>query len=217
MSRPSQSSWRFPVFLLATFAVIWAALAIHPVSRSDWWLENILVFIAIPSLILTRQQLHFSNPAYACFFVFLCLHAIGAHYTYSEVPYDESVRALTGHTLNDMFGFERNHYDRLVHFMYGALIAVPSVELFIAYAPPKNLWRVLMPIFFVMSHSVAYEMVEWAAAALAAPELGQAYLGTQGDVWDAQKDMGLATLGAICTMILVRCLPWWRTLFKRKK
>jgi putative membrane protein len=217
MARLVSSSWRVPLVLLGVFTIFWALLAVHPVSRSDWWLENILVFIAIPSLILTRERLHFSNPAYACLFAFFCLHAVGSHYTYSEVPYDAWFQSLTGQTLNNMLGFERNHYDRLVHFMYGALLVVPSVELFIAYAPPKNAWRIVMPVFFIMAHSVVYEMVEWAAASLVAPELGQAYLGTQGDVWDAQKDMGLATLGALCTMIFLRCLPWWRTLFRRKR
>jgi putative membrane protein len=115
--------------------------------------------------------------------------------------------------LNSYFGFERNHYDRLVHFLYGALVVVPSLELFIAYAPPRKIWRMLMPVCFVMAHSVVYETIEWLAALMVAPELGQAYLGTQGDAWDAQKDMILATGGAIATILLMRWSPMWKHRF----
>ena len=206
-------SWRVPSLLLAVFIALWLLLAIAPVSRQDWLLENLLTFVAIPALIFTRKKLHFSNTAYACLFVFFCVHTVGSHYTYSLVPYDEWWKSLTGSTLNSYFGFERNHYDRLIHFLYGALIVVPSLELFIAYAPPKKIWRVLMPVLFVMSHSVIYEMIEWLAALMVAPELGHMYLGTQGDEWDAQKDMALATIGAILTMLLLRFSPAWKHRF----
>lgn len=209
----ADASWRVPATLLAIFVAFWIALAIEPVSRQDWLLENLLTFVAIPTLVLTRKKLHFSNTAYVCLFVFFCVHTVGSHYTYSLVPYDEWWKSLTGSTLNSIFGFERNHYDRLIHFLYGALIVVPSLELFIAYAPPKKTWRVLMPVLFVMSHSVIYEMIEWIAALMVAPELGHMYLGTQGDEWDAQKDMALATAGAALTMLLLRFSPAWKHRF----
>ncbi|HYM35143.1 MAG TPA: DUF2238 domain-containing protein [Steroidobacteraceae bacterium] len=201
--------WRFPGVLLAVFLVFWSLLAIEPVSREDWFLENILVFIALPIFYFTRNKLRFSNAAYLCLFVFFTLHTIGSHYTYSLVPYDEWWCVLTGGTFNSLFGFERNHYDRLIHFLYGALMLLPALEIFIAYARPRGVWRVLMPVFFIMSHSVIYETVEWLAALVVAPDVGQAYLGTQGDQWDAQKDMALATLGAITTMTLLRLSPKW--------
>jgi putative membrane protein len=200
---------RVPTTLLAIFIAFWLWLAIAPVSRQDWLLENMLTLVAIPLLFFTRNTLRFSNMAYACLFVFFCLHTIGSHYTYSLVPYDEWWQSLAGRTLNSYFGFERNHYDRLLHFLYGALIVVPSLELFIVYAPPRKIWRVLMPVFFVMGHSVVYELIEWFAALMVAPELGDAYLGTQGDQWDAQKDMALATAGAVVTMLLMRWTPAW--------
>jgi putative membrane protein len=209
----ARSSWRIPIALLSIFAAFWTWLAIAPTSRGDWMMENALTAIAIPLLVFTRNKLRLSNAAYVCLFVFFCLHTVGSHYTYSLVPYDAWWQSLTGRTLNSYFGFERNHYDRLVHFLYGALIVVPSLELFIAYAPPKKAWRILMPIFFIMAHSVVYEMIEWLAALAVAPELGQAYLGTQGDAWDAQKDMALATGGAIVTMLLMRWSPMWKHRF----
>ena len=205
--------WRFPGGLLATFLLIWLLLAIDPTSRQDWLLENLLTFVALPIFFLTRNKLRFSNSAYSCLFVFFCLHTIGSHYTYSLVPYDEWWKSLTGRTFNSLFGFERNHYDRFVHFMYGALMLLPAVEIFVAYAPPRSVWRGIMPVFFIMAHSVIYELFEWLAALLVAPDLGQAYLGTQGDTWDAQQDMALATLGAIVTMMLLRASPGWKKRF----
>jgi putative membrane protein len=206
---------RVPLALLVVFLIFWALLAISPVSREDWLLENLLTAIALPLLYLTRNRLHLSNLSYACLFVFFCLHTVGSHYTYSLVPYDEWWQSLTGSTLNNVFGFERNHYDRLVHFMYGALIVVPSAELFAKHAPPSKHWRIAMPVFFIMGHSVVYEMIEWIAALMVAPELGHAYLGTQGDEWDAQKDMALATGGALLTMLLLRFSRQWQKIWRR--
>lgn len=195
---------KLPSYLLGAFALIWLVLAVAPVSREDWLLENLLVFIAAPTLIAGRRRLRFSNGSYLCLFVFLTLHAIGAHYTYALTPYDQWWEALTGRTLNDVLGFERNHYDRLVHFLYGALILPPVIELLDFTARPRGVWRALLPITFVMSQSALYEVVEWIAALIVAPELGTAYLGTQGDGWDAQKDMALALAGAALTTALLQ-------------
>ena len=191
------SSRQLPSILLAVFAVIWVALAIKPWYRQDWALENLLVAIALPLLARSYQHWRFSNAAYVCLFIFFTLHIIGAHYTYSEVPYDQWGKALLGFSLNEALGFSRNHYDRFVHLVYGLLIALPSMELLQKRAPPQGLWIWLLPVLFISSHSVIYEMVEWAAAVIFGGDLGVAYLGTQGDVWDAQKDMFLASLGAV--------------------
>jgi putative membrane protein len=201
----SRTGIRYPAQLLALFMAIWVALAISPVSRSDWLLENLLVLVAVPALVATRRRMRFSDATYTCLFVFFVLHSIGAHYTYSLVPYDRWSTVLTGHPLNELFGWQRNHYDRLVHFLYGVLMLPAAVELFERYAPPRGAWRWLMPVFFLMSHSVIYEMVEWIAALIVAPELGTAYLGTQGDQWDAQQDMALATAGAALSVLILRC------------
>lgn len=197
------SSLRAPIAMLSVFFTAWLLLAISPVNRSDWFLENLLVLIVVPWLIATHRRMRFSSAAYACMFIFLTLHAIGAHFTYSLVPYDRWLAVLAGQGLDTLLGLERNHYDRLVHFLYGALWLLPAVELFDHYAPPRGLWRWLMPVLFVMSHSVVYELLEWVTALIVAPELGNAYLGTQGDVWDAQQDMALASLGAIVGMAIV--------------
>jgi putative membrane protein len=201
---------RWPLVLLASFIVIWTALAIRPWYPQDWWLENLLVIVTVPLLVGTFRRLRFSDAAYGCLWVFFVLHVIGAHYTYSEVPYEQWWRNLTGESLNALLGFERNHYDRLVHFMYGLLILVPARELLAVVAPPRGVWRIILPITFIMSHSVLYELIEWAAALVFGGPLGQAYLGTQGDVWDAQKDSGLATLGAVIGTAIVEAWPFER-------
>jgi putative membrane protein len=190
MYRKSAAAWRYPLGLLAAYCVIWFALALDPVYRDDWLLENVIVFIAVPLFVLTAHRLRFSNLAYTCLFVFFVMHAIGSHYTYSLVPYDEWWHALGGGALEG-----RNHYDRLVHFAYGLLVTPAAVEIFARYGRYPRPWVFLFPWMFMAGHAVMYELIEFAAALLFGGDLGQAYLGTQGDIWDGQKDMALALLG----------------------
>jgi putative membrane protein len=197
MARPD----RYPLLLLVVFGTVFVALGIRPWYRQDWLLENLLVFVAVPLFVYYYRSLRLSNFAYTCLFVFFVLHSIGAHYTYSEVPWREWLAALGGRD-----GFVpggRNHYDRFVHFAYGLLVLPAARELIGARMSPRGLWRWLMPLLFMMSHSVIYELVEWLAAEVFGGELGVAYLGTQGDVWDAQKDMALAACGALLGLALV--------------
>jgi putative membrane protein len=98
--------------------------------------------------------------------------------------------------LGEALGWSRNHYDRFVHLAYGLLMGLPAIELLDRRAPPQGFWRWLLPVLFLASHSVIYELIEWAAALVFGGELGEAYLGTQGDPWDAQQDMALALGGA---------------------
>lgn len=188
---------RFPGILLGVFLVLVAVSGWRPVSRQDWLLENTLVLFAVPLLTWGVTRLRISRLSYGAVFVFFCLHEIGAHYTYSLVPYDAATRAVLGRGLNEALGWDRNHYDRLVHFLYGFLLMPYTLELFAQRAPPRGIWRFLMPVFFLMGHSALYELIEWAAAEVFGGQLGQEFLGTQGDVWDAQKDTGLASLGAV--------------------
>ncbi len=200
MYRKTISLWRYPLTLLALYGLLWISLAIAPVYRQDWLLENLIVFIAIPILVLTARRLRFSNFAYTGLFVFFSLHAIGAHYTYSLVPYDQWFQALTGGSLNELLGFQRNHYDRLIHFVYGLLVTPAAVEIFAHYGRYPRSWAALFPFLFMASHAVIYELVEFAAAMVFGGALGQAYLGTQGDIWDGQKDMALALAGSMISI-----------------
>lgn len=204
MRRSLDPGLRYPALLLGLFILIWVALGIAPSYREDWLLENVIVVIAAPWLVFLHRRLRLSNLSCTLLFVFFVLHAIGSHYTYSEVPLDRWSEALFGRGVSEALGFERNHYDRLVHFMYGLLVTPALIELLDARAPQRGIWRWWLPWFFVLSHSALYEIIEWLAAEVFGGDLGQAYLGTQGDPWDAQKDSALAALGALIAVLAVR-------------
>ena len=190
----------------AVFLVAWGFSAWRPRYPADWWLENWLVLAAMPLLLFIWRRAPLSRAGWIAVFGFLSLHELGAHYTYSEVPYDEWARALTGGTVNELFGWERNHYDRLVHFLYGALLVLPLRDLIMRGTGLTGAWSYVLPVTFTMSTSVLYELIEWAAAEVFGGELGMAYLGTQGDVWDGHRDMGLASLGAFLAMTVAYLL-----------
>ena len=194
---------RYPLFLLAVFAVIFVALGIAPLYRQDWLLENLVLGVALVVFIATYQRMRFSNLAYTLLFIFFSVHEVGAHYTYSLVPYDRWIENLGGVALTQTLGFGRNHYDRLIHFGYGLLVTVPAIELLRRVAPPSGTWRWLLPPLFILSHSAIYELVEWAAATVFGGGLGLAYVGAQGDIWDSQKDMACAASGAVLAMLIV--------------
>jgi len=191
---------RYVLALGGLFLALAIPLGIAPWHRADWVLENVLVVLAIGALFATWRKWPLSRISYTLVFLFLCVHEVGAHYTYSEVPYDAWWRSLTGRSLNELFGWERNHFDRLVHFLYGFLLVYPLREIFLRIADVRGFWANFLPLDFTMSTSMIYELVEWAAAEFFGGELGAAYLGTQGDIWDAHKDMALASLGAMLAM-----------------
>jgi putative membrane protein len=193
---------RYPVVLGCLFALLWVGLSIAPLYRQDWLLENLLVVPFVLILAVTYRRFPFSRVSYTLIFIFLCLHEIGAHYTYAEVPYDRWLERLTGHSLNSVLGWQRNHFDRFVHFSFGLLLAYPIREIFVRVAQARGFWAYYLPLDVTMACSMVFELIEWAAAEAFGGNLGAAYLGTQGDPWDAHKDMALATLGAILAMLL---------------
>lgn len=193
---------RYRLWLFGMYLACWSALAIAPWYRQDWVLENMLVFIGVPFIVAVHQRL--SNGALSALFVFFLLHAVGAHYTYAQVPYDAWAKTLVGHSISDVFGLERNHFDRFVHFLYGLLVTPAAIELIDSRNVLRGAWRHLLPFAFIASHSALYEIIEWGAAEIFGGDLGQAYLGTQGDIWDSQKDSALVILGAAIAVLLVR-------------
>jgi len=189
---------RYPLVLLGLFAGVFIALGVAPADREDWLLENLLVVTALAWLLWDHRRQRLSNVACTLLFVFGLFHEVGAHYQYSDVPYDAWFATLSGgQSLDALLGFERNQYDRLVHFLYGLLVTPAAAEVIASRVKPRGFWLFLLPVTFMMSHAVIYELVEWLAASVLGGELGEAYLGTQGDAWDAQKDMALATLGSL--------------------
>lgn len=199
---PKLTYQRHVQLLLGLFAVVWIALAIKPWYRADWALENLLLIPAALVLFWGYRHRLFSRLSFTLICVFLCLHEIGAHHTYAKVPYDEWWRALTGGSFNDLFGWKRNHFDRLVHFLYGFLLAYPIRELFLRVVQVRGFWGYFLPLDLTLSSSAFFELVEWLVALVVGGDAGNAYLGTQGDIWDAQKDMVLAAAGAFIAMTI---------------
>lgn len=190
------------LILSVLFFVIFAVLAISPHDRKDWALENFLVLMFVFVMAWSYRSFPLSRVSYTLIFVFLCLHEVGAHYTYAMVPYDQFLQNTFGFSLNEAMGWERNHFDRLVHFSYGLLLAYPIREFYIRVAYAKGFWAYFFPLDLTMATSMMFELFEWGAAELFGGDLGVAYLGTQGDIWDAHKDMALASLGALISMLI---------------
>ncbi len=182
--------------MVAWLLLFWGVMAIAPLYRFDWFLENLLVFIYGILLAVTYRWFRFSNLSYGLFTLFLTLHLLGAHYTYAEVPF--------GFWVQDWLHLARNHYDRLVHFSYGLLCAYPFRELLMRQAGTRRSWSYFLAVCMILAFSGFYEVVEALVAMIVSPELGAAYLGIQGDIWDAQQDMFLAFAGAVLAMTLAR-------------
>ena len=182
--------------IVVLLLLIWLWAAIAPLSRSDWLLENLLVLFYTALLAATYRRFAFSLTAYWLFALFIAMHLYGSHYTYSETPF--------GYWLRDTLDLQRNHYDRLVHFCFGLLLVCPLRELLQRRAGLAGFWLDGLSLCLVMAMSAFYEQLEMLAALLVSPELGSTFLGTQGDEWDAQKDAGLAMLGAVLALGLRR-------------
>ncbi|MDY6988460.1 MAG: DUF2238 domain-containing protein [Thermodesulfobacteriota bacterium] len=200
------SHQKYLLILGALFLLEWIFLSIAPYDRKDWALENALVVVFVIFLGLSYRRLPLSRISYTLIFIFLIIHEIGAHYTYAKVPYDTWFTSFVGTSLNDILSWERNNFDRIVHFSYGLLLAYPIRELYFRVADADGFWGYFLPLDFTMSTSMLFELFEWAAAELFGGDLGVAYLGTQGDIWDAHKDMALASVGALVAMFITLCL-----------
>lgn len=183
------------ISFVVLFFSLWGYTFIYTNDYANWFLENALVFIFLGFLISTYRYFKFSDFTYLCIFVYLCLHIYGAMYTYAENPF--------GFWLQETFDTSRNHYDRIVHFSFGFMLAYPMRELFLKWLKFPKWVSWALPIEITLSGSALYELIEWAVADIFFKEQGAAYLGTQGDIWDAQKDIFLAVVGAIVATTLV--------------
>lgn len=189
---------RYRIGLFAAFLVAWTWAAIDPLFPHDWLLENCLVFLFVPLILVSGRYFRLSDLSYTLITIFMILHVVGSHYTYSEVPF--------GFTLQNWLGAERNMYDRIVHCSFGLLLAYPMREVFVRITRAQGFWGYYLPLDLVLAFSAVYEVIEWLTAASVDPAAGLAFLGTQGDVWDAQKDMLAAGCGAIVAMIVAAAI-----------
>ena len=160
-------------------------------------MPTLLLLIAAPFL-LRRYPLATSSVARIA--IFFALHTIDGRYTYTNTPYDLWTSSLFGTSVSDLFAFERNHYDRLVHFSYGLLIVHPTFEVLQRHFGLNRRLSLYIALEGVIAISAVYELFEWFLSIVLAGPLAADYNGQQGDMWDAQKDMGLATLGSLISL-----------------
>lgn len=179
---------RGQLWLLGAFGALVAVTWINPPWPAEQGLHSSLTAVALVALMLLRKRLDTAQWAWAL--LFLALHTIAARWIYSFVPYDDWTDAVFGFKLSEAFSWERNHFDRLVHFAYGVCLT----------AVLRQKW--LRSLEIVLATSAAYELLEWAIAMTLAPEVAEAYNGQQGDMWDAHADMALAALGALVTSLV---------------
>lgn len=179
----------------AIYIVVWIIMAINPKYPQDWLLENVLIFIFFPFILWMDKKHNYTLLSLILLLIFASLHSLGSHYTYAEM---EHFNAIT-----HFFGFERNHFDRFVHFLFGLLTFRMLFEM-IASSTNTVKTALVFTFTMVVFISTVYEMLEWLAAVILHPELGMAFLGTQGDIWDAHKDTALAMLGALINIIFYK-------------
>jgi putative membrane protein len=182
-----------PAFVLfGTYVVLWSAMAISPIDWHNWILASVLPAIVLGGLVVGRRVLPLSAASYLLIGAFITLHTIGAHYTYARVP--------LGAWVSPFLGDGRNDYDRIVHFAFGLLLAAPLRDAFARAA--RGFLLYYLPVMTILGLSSLWEILESWVARIVSPELGAAYLGSQGDVWDAQKDMAAAFCGALLWLAL---------------
>ena len=146
-TRTSQGAGdRYVIGLAGAFAILWLLLAIGPRYRADWAIENVLTVLCVAVLVVSYRRVPLSRPSYTCLVLFLCLHSLGAHYTYSEVPYDAWFKAVTGRGLGELLGWRRNNFDRIVHFLYGVLLVYPVREIVMRATGLRGFWSYFLPL-----------------------------------------------------------------------
>lgn len=202
-----QSS-KFFYFLLGIYAVLFTVLSFNPTDRTTWFVENLTVWIILAVIItLFFLKIRFSKTAYFLMFILIYLHTIGGHYTFALVPFD---------WVTNFFHFSRNHFDRIAHFSVGFYAFAIAEWLYIKKLVRNKFLLFTYPIFVIATVAMSYELVEWFYAASSNPEAGAAYLGSQGDIWDAQKDMLADTLGAILVTIYFFTInKLWKTKYEK--
>jgi len=191
---PQTPSPRELLILLAIYAIGFTVLAIRPHDRWDWALENFFPLAQLAAVIIAYRYYKFTRLSCYLIFFYLFVQSYGGHYTYALTP--------PFNWLRDEFGLARNHYDRVAHFSLGFLLAIPIREILLQFVTASRKWMAFITASIVLAIGAFYEFIEWWVAKLVWPELGDAFLGTQGDIWDSHWDMFLALVGAILALAL---------------
>ena len=186
--------------LFLFFLLFFAGSCIAPPYLQFLLMQHVPTVLAALLLGYLSNRFVISRGSFAAIILFLCLHTLGARYLYSYTPYDVWSEKLLGVNISKTFGFERNHYDRLVHFSYGLLLAIPVQEFERRYLRLSQGLAAVLALEFILATSAAYELLEWLIAVVFTPDWAESFLGQQGDIFDAQKDTALATLGAVVSL-----------------
>ncbi len=183
--------------LLALFLLLFALTCINPPWPRDFVLEHIPTTTTLLLLLLVRKKVGISLLSDSLILSFMLLHLLGARYLYSNVPYNDWTESLFGINLNESLGLgDRNHYDRLVHFLFGLMIVIPAWRFAFRVLELNRIWSAVVAMMFILAMGTVYEVAEWGIAVLISPEAAENYNGQQGDIWDPQRDMLLAAIGA---------------------
>ena len=184
--------------VLVLAVMVWSG--INPMFPRVWWVEIIPVFVIFAFLASTVSFFRFSNWSYVLMAFWMLGHTIGAHYTFAHVPFD---------WVTSLIGAERNHFDRVGHFVIG-FYAFPMAEWVTRRGYAKPVFAGFFSLFFIMALAASYEIIEWQYAVIDGGDAGIEFLGSQGDVWDAQADMLCDTQGAVTALILFYCVRPYR-------
>ena len=208
---------RFKAGILILLFLILVVSCINPIYPREMYLQHSATIVVAAFLIYSAFKNNLSNKSFVLIAVFTVFHIIGARWIYSYTPYDQWIKSITGISINSWFGFERNQYDRLIHFLFGFLILIPLQELF--QRMPGLTWKtsLLMALLTILSLSTLYEVFEWMLSIVLSPEDAELYNGQQGDFWDAQKDMALAFVGSLCMLFIIYILHFIRRNDKHKR
>lgn len=199
--------------LLVRYLLLGLTAALIPLSfvaapyPEELVLQHVPTVLVLLLLLVLTPRLAISWWSFLCIMMFLWMHLLGARWIYSFVPYDDWTRLLTGSSLSEQFGWQRNHYDRLVHLASGILGVPIASEALQRMAAMRPLGGVVLGVSIVLAVGAAYEILEWQLAVWLSPEQAEAYNGQQGDVWDPQKDLALAGIGAI---VSAACFFRWK-------
>jgi len=189
--------------LFVAFLLVWLH---EPPYELHLLIHVVPTWIAVATLAASIRYFSLSNANFTWVVSFLALHVVGTRYIYSNVPYDVWATDFFGMSVSETLRFGRNHYDRVVHFCYGLLIAPVAREVYSRVLRVGYGWSCFLAVEFILASSAAFELIEWLGAVRLAPEFADSYLGQQGDVWDAHKDTALALLGA--TVIMTSAALW---------
>lgn len=187
-------NYNYALLMLAAFLAVWALSAIGAHSPENWLAESKVFYWTIPVTVFLVARVRLSKASLTLLALYLSLHAIGMHYNYGEVPF--------GDLLGRILGIDRNMYDRFVHFSFGLLLAYPLREVFLRLKKTRGYFNYLLPVMFVAGLSAVYEIMEWRTVSGLSTHVGYLFIGGN-DPFDGQKDMTVAIIGSLITMVVV--------------